>query len=158
MSVTPSCVTSGPDITRGGRQDTSLATEVWKQYSTDRADLEYLAVIAGFEGYAELAAAIVFGHHRHHADNGFASGVVERRLHALLLAELDQVARGRERQLEAPGLAALQRLARRDPDRVGGFLAVMGADLFGRRGSKEKPGVEPLGHALGRDPVRIGHE
>src|SRR6187551_303627 len=74
--------------------------------SADRADLEHLAVIAGFEGYAELAATIVFGHHRRHADDGFASGVVERRFHAWLLAELDQVARGRERQLEASALAA----------------------------------------------------
>src|SRR5829696_5984665 len=72
--------------------------------STDRADLEHLAVIAGFEGNAELAATIVFGHHRRHADDGFASGVLERRLHARLLAELDQVTRGRERQLEAPAL------------------------------------------------------
>ena len=84
--------------------------------------------------------------------------VIERRLHAALLAELDQVARGREWQLEAPALAAFQRLARRHPDRVGGFLAVMGADLFRRRGGEEEPGIEPLRHALRRDPVRIGHE
>src|SRR6185436_8025391 len=83
--------------------------------SADRADLEHLAVVTGFEGNPELAAAIVFGHHRRHGDDGFAAGVVERRLHAWLLAELDQVARGRERQLEAPALAALQRLARRHP-------------------------------------------
>src|SRR6267142_6790753 len=126
--------------------------------SADRADLEHLAVIAGFEGNAELAAAIVPGHDWRHSDDGFASGVIERGLHALLLAELDQVARGRERQLEAPGLATFECLARRDPDRIGGFLAVMGADLFRRRGRKEEPGVEPFWHALRRDPVRIGHE
>src|SRR5437660_7578671 len=149
--------------------DTSLYTEVWMQLrrgrasgaagaSADRPDLEDLAVIAGFEGNPELAAAIVPGHDRRHGNDGFAAGVVERRLYAHLLAELDQVARGRERQLEAPGLTAFERLARRDPDRVGGFLAVMGAGLFGRRGGEEEPGVEPLGHALRRDPVRIGYE
>src|SRR5829696_9637103 len=126
--------------------------------STDRADLEHLAVIAGFEGYAELAAAIVFGHDRRHADDGFASGVVERRIHAWLLAKLDQVARGRERQLETPALAAFQRLARRHPDRIGGFLAVMGADLFRGCCGEEEPGVEPFWHALRRDPVRVRNE
>src|SRR4051812_37292942 len=99
----------------------------------ERADLEHVAVVAGFERNPELAAAVEFGHDRHHADHRFAPAVIQRRLHARLLAELDQVARGRERQLEAAALAAFQRLARRDPDRVGGFLAVMGADLFGRR-------------------------
>src|SRR5437660_5979274 len=149
--------------------DTSLYTEVWMQLrrgrasgaagaSADRPDLEHLAVIAGFEGNPELAAAIVPGHDRRHGDDGFTAGVVERRVHARLLAKLDQVARGREWQLEAPALTALQRLAWRHPDRVGGFLAVMGADLFRRRGGEEEPGVEPFGHALRRDPVRIGHE
>ena len=42
-----------------------------------------------------------------------AKAFIERGLHAWLLAELDQVARGREWQLEAPVVAALQRLARR---------------------------------------------
>ena len=88
----------------------------------------------------------------------FPLAVIQHRLHAWLLAEPDQIARGRERQLEAPALAAFERLARRHPDRVGGFLAVMGADLCRRRRGEEEPGIEPLRHALGRDPVRVGHQ
>ena len=89
---------------------------------------------------------------------GLAPAVVERGLYAWLLAEPDQVAGGRKRQLEPPALAAGQRLARRQPDRIGGFLAVMGAGLLRRCRGKEEPGVEPLRHALRRDPVRVGHE
>ncbi len=123
-----------------------------------RADLEHVAVIAGLERDPELAATVQPGHDRHHRHHGLVPGIIQRRRHADLLAELDQVARGRERQLEAAGFPAFQRLARRHPDRVGGFLAVMGADLRGRCGGEEEPGVEALGHAFGRDPVRIGHE
>ena len=53
---------------------------------------------------------------------------------------------------------AFERLARRNPDRVGGFLAVMGAELVRRRGGEEEPGVEALRHAFRRDPVRIGRQ
>src|SRR5437879_10515046 len=118
-----------------------------RSVSAERADLEHVAVVAGLERNPELAAAVVFGHDRHHRDHRFPAGIIQRRLHAGLLAELDQVAGGREWQLEAPGLAPFQRLARRDPDRVGGFLAVVGADLLGRRGSQEEPGAEALWHA-----------
>src|SRR5690349_6204648 len=58
--------------------------------STDRADLEQLAVITGLERNAELTTTIVPGHDRRHGDDGFTPGVVERRLHGSLLAELDQ--------------------------------------------------------------------
>src|SRR5207248_1627496 len=82
---------------------------------TQRADLKHLAVIAGFKRNPELAAAAGPGHDRRHRDNLLAPAVVERGLHACLLAELDQVAGSGERQLEAAALAALQRLARRHP-------------------------------------------
>ena len=84
--------------------------------------------------------------------------VLERGLHIALLAELDQVARGRERQLEASVFASLQRFARRYPDRVGGFPAVMGAELVRRSGGEEEPGVETFRHAFRRDPVRVGYK
>src|SRR5438552_7219813 len=124
----------------------------------ERADFKDVAVIAGLAGNAELPAAIEPGHDRHHGHDGLAPGLLERGLYACLLAELDQVARGRERQFEPPALAALKCLARRDPDRVGGLLAVVGAELLRRSCGKEEPGVEPLWHALRRDPVCIGHE
>ena len=63
-----------------------------------------------------------------------------------------------KRQLEASAVAALERLARRHPDRVGGFLAVVRADLFRRRRRQKEPGVEALRHFLRRDPVRVGHQ
>src|SRR5260221_9863944 len=119
-----------------------------RSVSADRADLEHVAVITGLERNPKLPAAIVPGHDRLYRDDGFAPAVVECGLHAGLLAELDQIARGRERQLEAAGLAAFQRFARRHPDRIGGFLAVMGADLFGWRGGEEEPSIETLRHAL----------
>src|SRR5579871_155619 len=125
---------------------------------TKRADLEHLAVIAGLARNDELPAAIVAGHHRHHGDDGLAAGLCERRADARLLAELDQVARGGEWQLEPAALAARKRLPGRDPDRIRRFLAVMGAELIGRRGGQEEPGVEALRHALRRDPMRIGDE
>src|SRR4029453_13903352 len=99
-----------------------------------RADFEDVAVVARFQRDAELPAGGGPGHDRRNRDDVLAAAVVERGLHAALLAELDQVARGRERQLEAAGLAALQRLARRHPDRVGGLLAVMAAEVI-RRGA-----------------------
>src|SRR3982074_533409 len=106
-----------------------------------RADLEPLAVVAGLEGNPKLPNAVAPGHHRHHGDDRFAHAVVERGLHVRLLAEPDQVARGRKRQLEPPALAAFERLARRHPDRIGGFLAVVGADLFRGGGGKKEPGA-----------------
>src|SRR5215472_13494147 len=99
-----------------------------------RGDLEDLAVVAGLAGNTELPAAIEAGHDWHHGDDGLAGRILKRGLHACLPPELDQVARGRKRQLEAPALATLQRLARRHPDRVGRFLAVMGTELVRRRG------------------------
>src|SRR5581483_9555508 len=102
----------------------------------------------GFPGDAELTAAIELGHDRHHGHDRFALAVRQRALHVGLLAELDQVARGRKRKLEAAALAALQRLAWRHPDRVGGFPAGMGTELVRRRGGKEEPGVEALWHAF----------
>src|ERR1700712_197405 len=119
-----------------------------RSVSAERADFEHLAVVAGFERNPELAAAVVLGHDRHHRDHRFASGIIQRGLHVALLAELDQVARGREWQLEAAALAALQRLARRDPDRVGGLFSIMGTDLFRRCGGEEEPGIEALRAAL----------
>src|SRR5258708_31041061 len=139
--------------------DTSLYAEVWMQSprpgsdaSADRADLEHLAVIAGFEGNAELAAAIVPGHDGRHGDDGFVSGVIERRLHAWLLAELDQIARGRERQLEAPAIAAFERLSRRHQDRVGGIHAVMSAATFGPPGCEYDHGDDPFWPPLTLSP------
>src|SRR6202011_4418028 len=123
-----------------------------------RADFEHLAVVAGLERDPKLPNAVALRHHRHHGNDRLAHAVVERGLHVWLLAEPDQVARGRKRQLEPPALAAVERLARRHPDRIGGFLAVMGAGLFWWGGGQEEPGVEPFWHALRGNPVRIGHE
>src|SRR5689334_14368540 len=92
-----------------------------RSVSAGRADLEHVAVIARLQRNPQLPAGGGFRHHRGHRDDVLASGVVERRFHGRLLAELDQVARGRERQLETAALPALQRLARRHPDRVSGF-------------------------------------
>src|SRR6266481_32135 len=100
----------------------------------ERTDFKQLAVVAGLARDAQLAAAVEAGHDGHDGHDVLAPGVIERGPYALVPAELDQVARGRERQLEPPALAAFQRLARRDPDRVGGFLAVMGTELLRRRG------------------------
>ena len=86
--------------------------------STECADLKHLAVVAGVTGYTELAAGFGLCHHRHHGHDRLASKILQRGIYASLLAELDQIARGREWQLEAAGLAAFQRLAWRDPDRV----------------------------------------
>src|SRR5580693_3715351 len=121
----------------------SKATTIRKS-SPDYPDLEHLAVIAGLPGNTELTTAVQSRHDGHHRHNLFAAGVVERGFHVWLLAEPDQVARGRKRQLEPPALAAGERLARRQPDRIGGFPAVMGAHLLGRRRGEEEPGVEPL--------------
>src|SRR5436190_14920799 len=96
----------------------------------ERTDIEHVAVVARLERNPQLPAGGALGHDRRHRDDLFAAAVVKRGLHAALLAQLDQVAGGREWQLEAAGLATLQRLARRHPDRVSGFLAVMGAELI----------------------------
>src|ERR1700730_792719 len=45
--------------------------------SSRRADLEQLAVVAGFQRNPQLAAAIQPGHHRHHGHHRLAPGVVE---------------------------------------------------------------------------------
>src|SRR5579871_4203407 len=87
-----------PDSGRSGRFEDGAARACLPL--TKRADLEHLAVIAGFARDDELPAAIVTGHHRHHGDDGLAAGLCERRADARLLAELDQVARGGEWQLE----------------------------------------------------------
>src|SRR6516225_8862571 len=122
------------------------------------ADFEQLAVVAGFERDAELSATVQPCHDWHNGDDRLAPGVFERCFYAWLLAELDQMARGVKRQLETPALAACQRFARRKPDRIGGFPAVVRADLrWGSRGEKE-PGIEPLRHPDRRDPMRIRHE
>src|SRR5258708_14355136 len=71
-----------------------------------RADFKYLAVVTGLKGNTKLTAAVEFCHHRHHRDDWLASAILERAPHACLLAELDQVAGGRERQFESPALAA----------------------------------------------------
>src|SRR6516165_7747647 len=107
-----------------------------------RANLEDLAVIAGFHRNPQLAAAIEPGHDRHYGHDRLAACISKRRADPALLAELDEVARGRERQLEATGLSAFQRLARRDPDRVRRLPAIMRAELVGRCRRKEEPGVE----------------
>src|ERR1700724_3850412 len=109
-----------------------------------RADFKHLAVIAGLAWNAKLAATVELGHDGHHGHDRLAPAVVQRGTYAALLAELDQVACGRKRQLEPPALAAGQRLARRQPDRIGGFPAVMGADLRWRGGGEKEPGIEPL--------------
>src|SRR5882724_5176202 len=141
-----------PGMTNDGPVRDNLAR--W----SGRADFEDVAVVAGLERDSKLTAAIEFCHHGHHGDHRAAPGVVERGLYAWLLAEPDQVACGRKRQLEPPALAAFERLARRYPDRIRGLLAVVGADLFRRRRREEEPGVEPVRHALRCDPVRIGHQ
>src|SRR6266567_1607433 len=64
----------------------------------DRADLEHVAVIAGLERNPQLTAAIVPGHDRRHGDDALTPAVVERGTDAGLLAELDEIARCRERQ------------------------------------------------------------
>src|SRR5207344_946495 len=74
-----------------------------RSVSADRADVEHVAVVARFQGNAQLPAGRGLGHDRRDGDDVLASGVVERRFHAALLAELDQVAGSRERQLEAAG-------------------------------------------------------
>src|SRR5882724_7742132 len=84
--------------------------------ASGRADLEHVAIVAGLERDTKLTAAVELRHHGHHGDDRLAPGVVERGLYACLLAEPDQVARGRKRQLEPPALAAFERLARRHPD------------------------------------------
>src|ERR1700754_3995380 len=75
---------------------------------TDRADLEQLAVVTRLQRNPQLAPAVESGHDRHHGHDGFAPAVIERGLHARLLAEPDQVAGGRERQLEPSTLTACQ--------------------------------------------------
>src|ERR1035437_6211851 len=109
-----------------------------------RADFKYLAVVARLQRDPKLTTAVEFRHHRHHGDDRLASAVVERGLYVRLLAEPDQVAGGRKRQLEPPALPAGQRLARRYPDRIGGLLAVVGAGLLRRRSGEKEPGVEPF--------------
>src|SRR4051812_30357986 len=105
---------------------------------TGRTELEHLAIIAGFARNAQLASAICgLGHDWHHRDDVHAPRSIEGARHRRLLAEPDQVAGGWKRQLETAILAARQRLARRDPDRVGRFPAVMGAKLVRRRGRQE---------------------
>src|SRR5881392_259755 len=118
------------------------------------ANLEHVAVVAGLTRNPKLTAAVKFRHHRHHCNDRLAPAVLQRAVYALLFAEPDQISRGREWQFEPAAFAACQCLARRNPNRVGGFLAVMRADLLWRRGSEKEPGVEPLWHALRRDPVR----
>ena len=54
-------------------------------------------------------------------------------------------------------LRVFDRLARRDPERVDRFLAVVRRDLIGRRGDQVEMRVEALGHEGGRDPVRERH-
>ncbi|GCC49625.1 hypothetical protein chiPu_0033760, partial [Chiloscyllium punctatum] len=109
-----------------------------------RADVEHLAVVARFLGDAELAAGGGLGHDGGHGHDRHFLGVIKRSVDIRLLAEPDQIAGGRERQLEAAALATLERLARRYPDRIGRFLAVMRTELFGRRRGQEEPGVETL--------------
>src|SRR5260221_11146475 len=87
-----------------------------RSVSADRADLEHVAVITGLERNPKLPAAIVPGHDRLYRDDGFAPPVVECGLHAGLLAELDQIPRGRERQLEASGRAGFPPFAGRTPN------------------------------------------
>src|SRR5258708_2050742 len=143
--------------TRPGMTNERSARYCWG-LASHRADFKNLAVVAGFPRDTELAAAVELRHHGHHRDDRLASHVVERGLHAVLSAEPNQIARGRKRQFEAAALAARQSLARRHPDRIGGFPAVMGAELLRGCCGKEEPGVEPFWHALRRDPVRIGYE
>src|SRR5580704_10864354 len=76
---------------------------------TDRTDLEHLAVIAGLARDHELAAAIEPRHDRHHGHDRSAARPIQRGRDARLLAELDQVAGGRKRQLEAAIFTALER-------------------------------------------------
>src|ERR1700761_7785991 len=84
--------------------------------SAERADLEHFAVVTGLLGNAELAPTIELGHHGHHRDDRLVLHLLERGSNIGLLAEPDQVARGRERQLEAPAFTTLQRFARRPPE------------------------------------------
>src|SRR5882724_10503814 len=130
----------------------SIRGTVAPSRGSPRADFEQLAVVAGLERDTKLPAAVQPGHDGHHRDDRLAPDVVERRLHIRLLAEPDQVTRGRKRQFEPPALPSCQRLARRQPDRIGGFLAVMRADLFGWGCGEKEPGIEALGHAFRRDP------
>src|SRR5258708_16822049 len=143
--------------TRPGMTNERSARYRWT-LASHRADFKNLAVVAGFPRDPELAPAVELCHHRHHCHNRLAPHVAEGGFHAALLAEPDQVARGRKRQFEASALAAGQRLARRHPDRIGGFPAVMGAELLRGCYGDEEPGVAPVSHALRRDPLRVGHE
>src|SRR4051794_2383773 len=59
-----------------------------------RADLEHFAVVTCLGRDAQLTAAIFPGHDRHHGDDRFASGIVERVPDSAVLAELYQIARG----------------------------------------------------------------
>src|SRR5436305_15077011 len=116
--------------------DTSLHVEASARLK--RTDLEYLAVVAGIGRDAQLAAAIFPGHDRHHRDDPAVPRLVERGPDRAMLAKLDQIARGRKRQLEPAAFAAHQRLARRDPDGIRGLLAVVGAGLVRRGGGEEE--------------------
>jgi hypothetical protein len=70
------------------------------------AHFKQLAVVTCLDRDSKLPAAVQPCHDRHHGDDRPPLGVIERHFHVGLLAELDQVARGRKRQLEPPALAA----------------------------------------------------
>src|SRR5882724_2893228 len=81
-----------------------------------RRNLEEFAVVTGLAWNTKLTAAVQFCHDRHHRHDRLAAGTLNGGLNIGLLAELDQIARGRKRQLEPPAFAPRQRLARRHPD------------------------------------------
>jgi hypothetical protein len=73
-----------PDIDRDRRGVEDTATMLPR-----RDDLKQFAVVASLARNAELAAAIEARHDWHDCDDGLALAVLQRRLHACLLAELD---------------------------------------------------------------------
>src|ERR1700735_2167251 len=86
------------------------------------SNLEHSAVVTGLTRNPKLAATVQLRHHRHDGHDRPCSGVNERRLDIALFAKPDQIARGRERQLEPSALPAGQGFPGRQPDRVGRFL------------------------------------
>src|ERR1700744_866322 len=97
-------------------QDKLYTAQVIQCFAIDRivnvdasvgpAHLKQFAVVPGFTRNAKLATAVQPRHDGHDGTDLLSSGIVERRIHVRLLAELDQVTRGRKRQLESSAVTA----------------------------------------------------